>query len=188
MNNDLPFYFLNIDFSISDDWKKISKNVNMDRVVHVDENASLLGKQTRQIINEAGIDISFAYVWSWPQSEIPEYHTDAPYGVAQSAINTLLQGDSAVTQWIRPENAVRYSSHTEPGVQEGAVLWRSKSGVPDFKLSLSPNKPVLIRLDIPHVVDTTNVKQLRWCYSIRMNKKNTQESLTWVDAKKLLLK
>ena len=194
---DQPFRMLDIDFRLNDGWKDHVGNDEKRQVIY-DDQGDWLSASTIALLNELNFDIDYAMLWSWPkmwghQLKVNNhpyqdyYHVDFPpsHGV-QVAINYLVKGDPSITEWVDEANTIRHKSAMNPAYKHQEVQLFLNNGGNVVQGRIRKGVPMLIRIDVPHRVITSEIVDTRWVYSLRLKDRNTRKSLKWEVAKERL--
>lgn len=178
MNDRVLYYLKNIPSNITG-WESKFPNLT-EQQSYIDKDFSLLGADAVDFFRSKGLIPVFGIVWSWPyrQNEELYYHTDQWYhtdGTILSgdvvAMNFLLSGDSGLTEFVPFDK----TTEIDPSFYSKKVKFNYRkfdgSSVPDNTYILTKDKPTIMRIDVPHRVNTNNIdpNQCRWSYSLRFN-------------------
>lgn len=194
---DQPFRMLNIDFHLNDGWKDHVGNDDVRQVIY-DDRGDWLSLSTITLLRKLNFTVDYAMLWSWPkmwghQAKINDhpyqdyYHVDFPpsFG-AQVAINYLVKGDPSVTEWVDEADTISCKPAMNPAYKHQEVRLFLNNGGDVVQGRIRKGVPMLIRIDVPHRVVTSEIVNTRWVYSLRLRDQNTQKSLTWEVAKQRL--
>jgi hypothetical protein len=116
-------------------------------------------------------------LWARPANDLPKYyHTDRVKIKGEPnievAINWLLSGEPGLTQWSYAATNHKIVSDVS-GFANIPTDYYSQHIPPEFTTVL--NKPMLTRVDVPHVVNTTGTSTVRVSYSLRFKNDPTWE-------------
>ena len=166
--NELPYRYLQIDHSPLIENFSQGKDLNK-LFTYQDRDCKLLKPEIKEIFISRGLIPEVANLWTRPPNTIPKYyHTDRVRtpGVPniEVAVNWLLDGEPGLTSWCY---AALNHKVVSGGLPESGIRsdWYDRKFLPEFTTVL--NKPMLIRVDIPHIVDTRNTHTFRLSYSLR---------------------
>ena len=181
MNNlsmtDRVLYFLkNIPNNISG-WEDKFPNLT-EQQSYIDKDFSILGEEAVNFFESKGLTPVYGIVWSWPyrQNHNLNYHTDQWYNEnnvlcgAAVSMNFLLAGDSGLTVFVSFEKTTELDQFFSKKIN---FNYRKFIGFsePENTYVLTKDKPSIMRIDVPHRVNTNNINpdQCRWSYSLRFS-------------------
>jgi hypothetical protein len=171
MNNEIPYRYLNLlNEPLIDEWKL--KVPDFKKVfLYSDHGCELLKPNLKNLFLECGLTPFIGNLWSWEPNTLPKfYHTDQKIkpGIKKltCALNWLIQGEPGITEW----SYRALDEEIDMGIKGNSYgtdsqWWGSKKSLPEFSAVL--NKPMLIKVDVPHRVNTIGVNDYRISYSLR---------------------
>jgi hypothetical protein len=166
-----PFEYLKID---NDPLIKFNySDFNIDTAstksfVYTDIGCKLLKPELKQFFIDRGLEPAGGNLWGRTPDLCPVYyHTDVGMETGKDtvkcAVNWLLSEEPGVTEWsYAAENYCAGSGISSYIELAGTWYWPLD---PEFTAVL--DKPMLIRVDVPHRVNTLGVTTLRISYSLR---------------------
>jgi hypothetical protein len=174
MINETPYRYLKLPNNpLIDSWRE--KVPDFKKVfLYSDQGCNLLKPELKQIFLNCGLNPFMGNLWSWEPNNIPKfYHTDQKVkpGIKrlECSLNWLVQGEPGITEWS-------YSALDKVSIglkgnsyKTDAEWWGTRTTPSEFSAIL--NKPMLIRVDVPHRVNTTGVMDYRISYSVRFENK-----------------
>jgi len=174
---DRVLYFLkDIPNNISG-WEEKFPNLTQQQS-YIDTDFKILGSDAVDFFKSKGLTPCFGIVWSWPYLQNKElyYHTDQwiddnggiTFGDLIS-MNFLLAGDSGLTEFTSFDKTTEIdSSFYSKNVKFNYRKFDS-SAEPDSTYILTKDRPSIMRIDVPHRVNTNNIdpNRCRWSYSLR---------------------
>lgn len=170
----LPYRYLDLPNNpLVADWMKYVENANAV-FLHMDHGGTYLRPEIKDLFSNLGLIPKRGNLWSRPPFSVPMYHTDQKKDCELFAINWLLLGDPGITEWSfkalnhKIENfELRLNKETSP------QLWGDPSLSADISAVL--DKPMMIKTNIPHRVNTNNINTWRISYSLRFKTNPTWE-------------
>jgi hypothetical protein len=174
--NDIPYRYLQIsnnplidNFSQGKDLKKL--------FTYSDKGCRLLKPEIKDFFISKNLIPEVGNLWTRPPNKLPKYyHTDRVRVTGEPnievAVNWLLDGEPGITRWCYSalDNKVLSGGMNESGIRSD---WYEQKSSPEFSTVL--NNPMLIRVDIPHTVDTRGTESWRLSYSLRFKNDPTWE-------------
>jgi hypothetical protein len=166
--NDIPYRYLQIDsnplidnFSQGRDLKKL--------FTYSDKGCRLLKPEIKDFFISKNLIPEVANLWTRPPNTLPMYyHTDRVRVPGEPnievAVNWLLDGEPGITQWCYSalDHKVVAGGLPESGIRSD---WYGRDFPPEFNAVLK--EPMLIRVDVPHIVNTIGTSTWRLSYSLR---------------------
>jgi len=166
--NDSPYRFLQINANPLVDNYAQGKNLK-SLFTYSDYDCKLLKSEIRNFFLERNLYPEIANLWTHMPNSVPDfYHTDRVKQIDQPnievAVNWLLDGEPGITQW---SHAAINHKIKSGGIPKSGVPtdWYVKHCAAEFSAVL--DRPMLIRVDVPHIVDTTGTNTYRLSYSLR---------------------
>ena len=173
--NDVPYRFLQLsDSPLIDDYKQ-GRNLNQT-FMYADEGCKLLKLEIAEFFINRGLFPEIGNLWARPANLLPDfYHTDRIKIEGEPnievAINWLLAGEPGLTQWSYA--AMNHKVMTGVyGFTNVPTEWYYRVP-PDFTTVL--NKPMLTRVNVPHIINTSGTNTIRLSYSLRFKDDPTWE-------------
>jgi hypothetical protein len=189
---DRVLYFLkNIPNNIAG-WEEKFPNLTQQQS-YIDKDFSILGAEAVNFFKSKGLTPIFGIIWSWPYRQNQElfYHTDQwideKGGITSGdvvSMNFLLAGDSGRTEFVSFEKTTEMNSSFYSKKVKFNYRKFDGSSDPDNTYILTKDKPSIMRIDVPHRVNTNDIQpdQCRWSYSLRFNVgKNAADWETCID-------
>lgn len=133
-----------------------------------DVGCNLLKPELKQFFINFGLEPSAGNLWGRTPNFCPAYyHTDqikvTGKDTVKCAVNWLLSGEPGVTEWSYAAENFSSGCGTATYLETPANWYWPLD--PEFTAVL--DKPMLIRVDVPHRVNTLGVTTLRISYSLR---------------------
>lgn len=176
---DRVLYFLkNIPNNIAG-WENKFPNLTQQQS-YIDKDFAVLGEEAVNFFKAKGLTPVFGIVWSWPYRQNHElyYHTDQWHdgkgGIMSGdvvAMNFLLAGDPGLTEFVSFDK----TTEIDPSFFSKKVNFNYRkfdgTSPPDNSYVLTKDTPTIMRIDVPHRVNTNDIRpdQCRWSYSLRFN-------------------
>jgi hypothetical protein len=173
--NDTPYRFLQLsDSPLLDSYKK-DRDLTR-KFVYADIGCKLLKPEISEFFISRNLFPEIGNLWARPPNDLPTlYHTDRIKIEGEPnievAINWLLAGEPGLTQWCYAAKEDKAMSGAY-GFAKFPSEWYYRRVPPEFTTVL--NRPMLTRVDIPHIVNTTGTSTIRLSYSLRF-----KDNPTW---------
>jgi hypothetical protein len=136
--------------------------------VYTDIGCNLLKPELKKVFIDLGLEPSAANLWGRVSNFCPAYyHTDKGNvpgkETVKCAVNWLLSGEPGITEWSYAAENFSYGCGTATHLETPANWYWPLD--PEFTAVL--HNPMLIRVDVPHRVNTVGSNTLRISYSLR---------------------
>ena len=171
MLREKPYRYLRLPSNpLIDNWRE--KVPNSEKVfLYSDHGCELMKPELKKIFSDRGLTPFIGNLWSWEPNNIPKfYHTDQKVKegvkILTCAVNWLIYGKPGITEWSYSALAEEIDMG-DRGNSYGtdSQWWGTKQSVPEYSAIL--NRPMLIKVNVPHRVNTTGVDEYRISYSLR---------------------
>jgi hypothetical protein len=162
----LPYRYLNIFTNpLVTDWTRYIDNPEKI-FLHIDQGGNYLLPEVKEFFLDLGLVPKRGNLWSRDPFNVPPYHTDQKQDCELFAINWLLSGESGITEWSIKALKYKIEQNQQPLLDKtDPQFWGDPVMVPDFSAVL--DRPMMIRTDIPHRVNTLKNSTWRISYSLR---------------------
>jgi hypothetical protein len=174
MSDSVLFFLKDIPINITG-WESKFPNLT-EQQSYVDKDFEVLGAEAVNFFKSIDLEPCFGIIWSWPykQNEKLNYHIDpvTKDGVVLGdlvSMNFLLAGDSGLTEFISIDKTKEIDSDFFTKKMNLTYRKFENTGTPDHTYILTKDRPSIMRIDVPHRVNTNNISpnQCRWSYSLR---------------------
>jgi hypothetical protein len=171
MLREKPYRYLRLPGNpLIDSWK--DKIGNEEVFLYHDADCLLLKQDIRDLFLSTNLGPIVGNLWSWKMDTIPKfYHTDVTKNGVKfnGAINWLISGSPGITEWSYTalDTPVGEANSNHPFKKYGntSSWWGSQDTPSDFSSVL--DKPMLIKINVPHRVNTIGEVGHRISYSLR---------------------
>jgi hypothetical protein len=166
--NDIPYRFLQLNTEPLINGYAEGRNFS-ETFTFTDWGCALLKPEIIEFFTSRQLIPSVGNLWSRPPDKVPKYyHTDRVKIEGKPnievAINWLLAGEPGLTQWSYAAIDHKLVSNGLPPSKIPSD-WYDRNIPPEFTTVLT--KPMLTRINIPHVVNTLGTSTFRVSYSLR---------------------
>jgi hypothetical protein len=174
--NDVPYRFLQLSRDPLIDTYKQDRNLTQT-FTYADVGCKLLKPEITEFFISRKLFPEIGNLWARPPNLLPDfYHTDRIKIKGKSnievAINWLLAGEPGLTQWSYAALEHKIVSKVY-GFNNIPTEYYSQNASPEFTTVL--NRPMLTRIDVPHIINTIGTSTVRLSYSLRFKDDPTWE-------------